>query len=1010
MNKKILLIFMLGMFLFSFTFVSATIKQYDANTREVTIKSSFLGIPTGTIGKARLITPLNYVVAPGYQKVAEFTIEANRDSLDALRDIEFYDRNNDDESINRTFDFKFKTTEIFIINEYEFKVIGRHSNNTEKYGTVIVGNHSENRTVWKTLPSRDLIKDDMFTIGIFTNVEIGDTIEWIPTLFGKRINEWATWTASLNVGLKAYWAFNETSGTTVLDSTFTGNNGLTVNSPVFNTGKIGNALDFLNTSTQFVNFTNNPLFNNDTQSISFWAKPTWESNATTTFYFFDSGGVATGPSQYLMFFAGANPVFNRIQIFAGNTQIIGLNQTHINSFWLEDTFMNFVITMDTSGNNRFYSNGTLINSTTIPWTKSDPDFFRIGASSGLAFFLNGTIDEFGIWNRTLSQQEVTQIYNNGIGITFTTIFPIEITLNSPDNDVTNVEQLTQFNVSVISNSAFDIKNVTIFIDGVENQTNTSQVNGTYFFNVTLPFGSHNWSITAYNDNIEKLDSFVRDININEIIVNSVTFSDSTIEGSSEVFSLNFSKSSIFQVSIVDLIYNGTRHNTIFTTIGEDTISNVTITIPNFPVDSNISFFWSILLDDNSITNTSIFNQSVSILTIDDCSSNTNLIYNYTVFDEADQFFLDNTSIEIALDLFDSLRQVQVLNFSQLYNQTNPALVCLNIPLLATTNYSVDSVVKYSSNDSGNPYSLEYHNILNFTLSNSTANNIIPLFNLLLEDTTEFQLTFRDANLALAPNILVLVQRQYVSENAFKTVEIPITDSNGQTVLHLVKNDIVYNFIMVNSEGTVLATFNQVIAFCQDFTIGDCSLNLNALSPQDKVYNLVEDVGVIFSITFNNATELILLDFLSLDLSTKTVRLIGTRNSAFGNRTVCDESLTSSAGIISCNVSAITDSDRYIFLDIFVDGVLVSLDTIDLLQQGVNFGVEGFLIAFLMILFIITMFMEDKKTLIFSLGIGWVTIISLGLLKGSLFGTASAGVWLLVSILIFMWKLNKEEKV
>ncbi|GAH11004.1 unnamed protein product [marine sediment metagenome] len=60
------------------------------------------------------------------------------------------------------------------------------------------------------------------------------------------------------------------------------------------------------------------------------------------------------------------------------------------------------------------------------------------------------------------------------------------------------------------------------------------------------------------------------------------------------------------------------------------------------------------------------------------------------------------------------------------------------------------------------------------------------------------------------------------------------------------------------------------------------------------------------------------------------------------------------------------------------------------------------------LFLITMFMEDKKVLLISIAIGWVIVISLGLMNGKLIGSASAGIWLLVTIGIFMWKLKKED--
>jgi len=37
----------------------------------------------------------------------------------------------------------------------------------------------------------------------------GDYVEWIPNLFGVRVDEWASWVESLNTGIIAYWNFNQ---------------------------------------------------------------------------------------------------------------------------------------------------------------------------------------------------------------------------------------------------------------------------------------------------------------------------------------------------------------------------------------------------------------------------------------------------------------------------------------------------------------------------------------------------------------------------------------------------------------------------------------------------------------------------------------------------------------------------------------------------------------------------------------------------------------------------------
>ena len=55
-----------------------------------------------------------------------------------------------------------------------------------------------------------------------------------------------------------------------------------------------------------------------------------------------------------------------------------------------------------------------------------------------------------------------------------------------------------------------------------------------------------------------------------------------------------------------------------------------------------------------------------------------------------------------------------------------------------------------------------------------------------------------------------------------------------------------------------------------------------------------------------------------------------------------------------------------------------------------------------------MFMEDKQALMVALVLGWAAVLALGLISGKLVGSISGGIWLIVSVIIFIWKLKKEE--
>ncbi|KKK99704.1 hypothetical protein LCGC14_2630070, partial [marine sediment metagenome] len=239
------------------------------------------------------------------------------------------------------------------------------------------------------------------------------------------------------------------------------------------------------------------------------------------------------------------------------------------------------------------------------------------------------------------------------------------------------------------------------------------------------------------------------------------FNSGTSEGATETFRLNFTQGTGLQTSTVNFVYNSTLHSSAFS-ISSDNVSVVnSIIIPNKNLSITAPFYWSITMSDGSEINTSSYNQTINILRVGNCSNYSNLIYNFSVHDEETKVKLDNTTIEIQFELYDEAKTTRILNFSQLYEEINPARICINGSLLTSVNYSADLVVKYTSNDSGNVYAKEYHNILGQVIGNSTVPRNINLYSLLNADSTEFQLTFKDSNLAFAPNVLVYLYRQYV---------------------------------------------------------------------------------------------------------------------------------------------------------------------------------------------------------------------------------------------------------
>ena len=78
-------------------------------------------------------------------------------------------------------------------------------------------------------------------------------------------------------------------------------------------------------------------------------------------------------------------------------------------------------TVDSSGNLKIYINGELQDSFTsfTYWDSGDSTNIGIGgiAGSGGEYY-QGSIDEVGIWSRALTSDEISQLYNNGNGLTY----------------------------------------------------------------------------------------------------------------------------------------------------------------------------------------------------------------------------------------------------------------------------------------------------------------------------------------------------------------------------------------------------------------------------------------------------------------------------------------------------------------------------------------------------------------------------------------------------------------
>jgi len=115
---------------------------------------------------------------------------------------------------------------------------------------------------------------------------------------------------------------------------------------------------------------------------------------------------------------------------------------------------------------------------------------------------------------------------------------------------------------------------------------------------------------------------------------------------------------------VYLTYNNTNYSTVASGSGDNKLFTSTITVPTVLTTINKSFYFDIGLINSTGTyyfHSSVNNQTVTNLSIDNCTTGTYQLFNLSLYNEDDSAFLNgitqNTSVEISFEIKDWMGQL-----------------------------------------------------------------------------------------------------------------------------------------------------------------------------------------------------------------------------------------------------------------------------------------------------------------------------------------------------------------
>ncbi len=811
---------------------------------------------------------------------------------------------------------------------------------------------------WRSLNSAVPLPKGKIVIGIFTDVEEGEEKEWIPNLFGVRITEWAVFIGATKF---EYYEVGDVANAVSRDSLW--------NAQTFMIGETGTNIDFelvgINLKLASANSPNVLNFNVMITEVN-------SSNAPD--------------------FTNILSVNNSINV----TNISGAGWYNISMPTL---------TLNSSNRYAIILNGTGIAPNGMNWYYNSSGKYTGGSRwSGT----NGLV-----WLNSSDQDFMFQVWGTSEDITTTLLNPvnntetINISLNFSATQSASKYNLTNVTYKIWRDSGELFNETFVVISGNSNST-TKQIDDftldKYLWNVLTCGENDTTTSCEYAENNYSLTTGIE--------TSDLTYNSETTEGNSETFKINISTISGEVLTEVNLIYNNTEYQGTFISLGGNNYSaSEVITVPSISAEVNKTFYFNIVFSSGFEYNTTSNNQTVKALTLDDCSVNNIMVLNFTLVDEKNQTKLNgsafNTKIEIDIEMFTKGTTTNpIIELSQNYTQVNPATVCIS-DNLSSSEYRVDATIRYVSNSR----EVEYYYLQNFILSNSTTGQNITLYDLLSVDSEQFSVTYRDENFLAVSDALIDVQRQYVDEGIFKTVEIGKTDADGRTILHLVRNDVVYTMI-VKKDGVILSTFNNIIAFCDDFTIGDCKISLNEQETGVPVTDWNSYQNLDYTISFDEDTRTITTVFTTLDGSAHTVTLNATKADMWGNDAVCSDKLTTSSGTLTC---VIPDS----YGNVTVRVLLYSYSTRNIITTRIYkifpnrediFGGDGLIFLFIMVITIPLMFITSTIGIVIGAIIGLIASGALMIYTGfSWLGTGSTIMWLIIAGMIIIWKISERSK-
>ena len=806
----------------------------------------------------------------------------------------------------------------------------------------------------------------------------------------------------------AYYKLDEATGDAI--DIISGNNGTVVGATQGATGKINTAYYF-DGSNDYVNTPFNlPTGNNFT--ISYWQKAqTTISNLQCPIA--QSSGVADNQIafQYLSHDApflclAGPPLVRNIE------DVLNTNTTWLHIVWVNDVGTNTIYVNGVLSRTRTVASGPSYGSyeNTFSWAglSTSNAGLEIGLNEMNSRYFNGIVDEVGIWGRALSPAEVADLWNDGAGLPYNRSLS-KVTLISPlNNTITSIRginftaeyfcgysvpltyNLINATYYVWSSTGIFNNSVVVEITGTENST-TENING-------LVLGDYEWNVYACHGNTTFSSCTFADSNYSfTFIPFSVTneeHNSTALETSLQEFKLTITTNEGYTIQNGRLVYNGTVYPFADKTdLGAGSFYlTKSIYIPGGVAgfgSENRTFYWNLTIVNeatgtSSYEETGEYGQNVTELKFGLCGGELNIpMLNFTLYDEETGTQINSTAnlttFQATFNLGGSYQLLKSYSINNLTVNKSEYDFCTDNE---NNTISADMELFYTAEG----YTDKDYFLNNATLTNNT--NEISLYLLSEATALEFFISV-ERNLVPLPYVTVNIEKYFVGEGVYKTVEIDETGVDGEFTAYL-DLDKKYRFKVY--ENGVLLSSQEKRATCD---AAPCTIELTITKEHEVMmsgYYESYASNVLYNLSYDGGTTVVTFDFIDTTGTTNYfVMYIYQGKTNQSSQVIYNKTVYTSSGTMTYNFTehGYTTGDFTVKVYVsrspesFIDFLTVVLNV-----MAEQLGLLGLFTSLILILVIIFGFAFKPSLLIMSVPLTMTIMKLMGFISLSTIGIIS----------------------